>query len=542
MNIEDKHYYTKTFTRHEKDLVELVKLGKYRFNEKLGIRYIDLVESFSHVKGELAGRQLVLEEWQKSIISIAFGWEKLNGKGVWIRRFRTIFIFIPRKNGKTLFGSACVIADSIIRSDYGGEIAFFATKKDQAKLAYNATREMLYRHPILKTEVSESYSKLLMKPNNTEFYALGRDSKTLDGLNVSVGLADEQHAHPTDELWDVVKSSQSARLQPLMLSITTAGFKITSPAYALYEYSKKVLEDALKDESLFAFIAEPNAKPEDDPNFYFKESTWKSANPNYGVSVSKEEMRLASEEAKARPDKLNNFLVKYLNVWTNGSESYLPIQAWKKCIGKVSLGKNKIVGIDLSVRDDFTAVATVCMIGTVIHVKMKFYIPKDTVGERERELGVPLISWVNEGHITATDGSVIDLNYLERDIMEYIESTEAICYDPYRAKQLIRNIKENGFDKLIPIRQGYLTLSEPTAWLLRLIKEGKLVIEYNPVMDWMVSNMIIITDPSGNIKPDKGKPNNKIDGVVALINTLAYLIHVEVSEVNVYEERGLRTL
>ena len=537
-----EYYYQKTFKRDDKDKIKYSDNKKFYFNEQKADAYINLIQTLKHYKGEKSGKAIKLELWQKKIIKTLFGWEKKKEDGTWIRRFRTAFIYIPRKNGKTLLGSACMIADMLIRKDLGGETAFFATKRDQAKLAYTPAVEMLKTNEEFAKYTKESYGKTIFTHCNTEIYALGRDSTTLDGLNVSRGFADEHHAHPDDSLWDVVKSSQMARKEPFMMSITTAGFNVSSPAYAMYEYAKKVLDGVIEDDSFFAFIAEPPPKPKNDADFYFKKEIWKSANPNYGVSVDKEEFALAATEAKERPEKLNNFLVKYLNVWTTSSESYLPLSDWQKCQGEVLTEGKCIVGLDLSIRDDFTAKAKVYKIEGKYHVKLNFYIPKERVHERERELKVPLSGWIREGWITATAGNSIDYDFILHDIENDLEHTEAFCYDPYQARYIVKRLEELGYEDVYPIRQGFLTISEPTARLLKLIRDGDIIHDGNPVLTWMIANISVLSDPAGNIKPNKKDANRKIDGVAAIINTLAYLIHEDEPSVSVYEERGLRRL
>ena len=535
-------YFEKTLQRHKQDLhdVFIGKKQNLRFNKKLGLAYITIIEQLKHYKGEFAGQSIKLEGWQKRSIAIAFGWEKLDSKGRWVRRFNTQFWFVPRKNGKTILASATSIADSIIRGEQGGEVVYFATKRAQARLAWEGASKMFASNGELKEYVKEAYSKLTFLKNDTSFFTLGRDSDTEDGLNVSIGIADEHHAHPDDRLWDVVKSSQGARVQPLMISITTAGFNIESPAYNLYRYAKQVLEGIVEDDNFFAFVAEADKK--DDP---FEESTWKKANPNYGVSVSSDEFAHAAKEAKERPEKLNNFLVKRLNRWTNAAQSYLPYDKWMECATEEMVPfEDNIMGLDLSIADDFSAKVLTFKKDDIVYLKPQFYIPKKRVYERERELKVPLSTWVREGYITATPGSSIDHVYITKDIEEDLPTCEAFCYDPYKAGVIVNKLtNENGFDGCIPIRQGYLSLSAPTKYFLDLVRETKIRHPNNPVFNWMVSNLAILTDASGNIKPNKSNPNAKIDGPAAFINTLAYLIlKTDKKPSNPYEERGFRFL
>lgn len=547
MIFEDKEYfpyYEKTFERHQKDL-ERVKNKTalhLRFNKKLGLAYIKIIEQLKHYKGELAGQTIKLEPWQKKMICIAFGWQKLSSKGKWVRRFNTIFIFIPRKNGKTLLVSAISIADSIILGEVGGEVVIFATKNKQAKLAWTGVEKMIEAHKELKDKSKSGYGVITLTQNDTSFSTLGRDSDTEDGLNVSLGIADEYHAHPDNSLYDVVESSQGARVQPLMLSITTAGFALSSPAYLMYIYAKNILEERIEDDNFFAFIAEPDK--DDDP---FIESTWIKANPNYGVSVSKDYMERKAKEAIERPETKNNFLVKNLNKWSNTAEEFIPYQDWLDCSNPDkfdTLPKDikKVIGIDLSITDDFSSRADIYEYNNEYFIDIDFYIPKDTIFERERTLKVPLSSWVEQGYITATPGKTVDYDFIYDDMSKTIDKTLANVYDPYKAKHLIKKFEEDGFEDNIPLRQGFLSISSPTKFLLVLVKTKRLNHKNNPVLNWMISNLSIVRDQNDNIKPDKSDRNRKIDGVAAIINALSYFEAIQEVVKNVYEERGLRKL
>lgn len=537
-------YYEKTFERHQRDLTA-VKSGTkphLRFNKKLGLAYIKIIESLKHYKGELAGQNIKLEAWQKKAICIAFGWEKKNSQGKWVRRFNTVFFFIPRKNGKTLLASAITIADSIIRYEMGGEVIIFATKNKQAKLAWTGVEHMVKAHKELKDDCKTTYGVITMQKTDTTFSTLGRDSDTEDGSNPTIGVADELHAHPDNSLWEVVESGQGSRIQPLMFGITTAGPNILSPGFNLYEYGKSVLEQRIDDDSFFAFIAEPDK--DDDP---FEELTWAKANPNYGISVSKDYMERQAKQAYERPELKNNFLIKNLNFWTNSAEAFIPYESWKACAGEmidISLpGVELVQGFDLSIADDFSSKASVYKFENKYYVKSKHYIPKKNIDERERTLKVPLLSWVNQGWITATPGATIDYDFIYEDIKPHLNSSKAVVYDPWKAKHLVKRLEDNGYEDNIPLRQGFASISSPTKFFLDLIKEGNLVHENDPVLNWMVSNLTIITDSTGNIKPDKTNPNKKIDGPAAIINALSYFEATQNDKVvSIYESRGLRSL
>lgn len=550
-------YYEKTFTRHANDLkaVESGLRDDIRFNKKLGMAYVAVIEQLHHTEGELAGQPLVLEDWERRMLAILFGWQKKrldkdgnpilkDGKPVWIRRFSTAFIFLARKNGKSAIASGVAIAESVLTIEKGNQIVTFATKREQAKIVWGTCEKMLKYNRDLEKQSSVSYSTIKINPTDTTIKPLGRDSKTEDGLNIGLGVGDEIHAHPDRSMIEVIESSQGARVQPMMFYITTAGFNIAGPGYEEYEYAKKVMDGVIDDDSYFAFIAELD--PEDDP---FDESVWHKANPNLGVSKTWDYMRRQAKQAKERPEARNNFLVKDLNRWTNAAESFIAFEDWKRCANKdrdLSGSYGRLLGVDLSLHDDFTSlVRTYLFDDGSKHIIPHFYVPADTIADRGRELRVPLSAWVLEGHITATPGSVIDLDYIERDIVRIIEeeNVSELGYDPYRAATLISNIeKRTGFEGAISIRQGAVTLSEPTVNFKNDIRTGKLTHSDNPVMNWMVSNLSVLTDSNGNIKPDKSHPLRKIDGCAATINTYACAVRFEPPEVSVYETRGIRSL
>lgn len=241
--------------------------------------------------------------------------------------------------------------------------------------------------------------------------------------------------------------------------------------------------------------------------------------------------------------------LKDLNRWVNAAENFIAFDDWKRNAqpGRdVSGAIGRLLGVDLSLHDDFTAkVKTYLMPDGSKHMKAHFYIPEDNVADRARELRVPLVKWVLEGYITATPGAVIDLDYIERDIIADIEAEQIgeLGYDPYRAATLIGNIeKKTGFAGAVQIRQGSVTLSEPTVQFKNDIRTGRLTHDGNPCMSWMVSNLTVITDSNGNIKPNKSNPNRKIDGPAATINTYACAVRFETPQESVYETRGIRSL
>lgn len=551
----NKPYYEKTFERHRKDLsdVEFGKRSDIRFNEELGYLYVMIIEKLKHFEGEMAGQKIKLENWQVKVLVILFGWQKkrldekgnqivINNNPEWVRRFDTAFLFIPRKNGKSIIASGVCIAEAILTIENGNQIVSFATKREQAQIVYRGCKKMLETID-LDIEYSESYSKLQIKGNDVSIGTLSKDSKSQDGLNVGLGVGDEMHAFKDREQIDVVQSSQGARMQPMMFYITTAGNNIYSPGAIEYEYAKNIMEGVIENDGYFAFICELDK--DDDP---FDESVWHKANPNLGVSKSWDYMRKQSKQAQERSESKNNFLIKELNRWVNASEHFIELKDWDDCgVDKIDLSSAKeiLLGVDLSRSDDFTAIAiTYVLPNNRLHTTQHYYIPKDNVKQRESELRVPLTRWILEGHITATPGLTIDYDYIQKDIIDYIKrGLFGIYYDVAFASTLISNIeRETNFDMCVEIRQGYTTISEPTYNFKDFIKSKRLTHDKNPVTRWMITNFSVERNSYGNIKPNKMNRNRKIDGPAAIINTLKGLILLEPEEKSVYEERGIRNI
>lgn len=552
-----KPYYEKTFDRHKRDLEDIAfgRRDDIRFVKELGLAYVAIIEQLHHFEGELAGQKVILEDWQRRALAICFGWQRKrlgsdgkpmlrDGKPVWVRRFHTALWYLARKNGKSILASGVALAESILTAEKGNQIVTFATKRDQAKIVWSGCEKMIGYNKDLRDNSSIAYSTITVNKTDTTIRPLGRDSKTEDGLNIGFGVGDEIHAHPDRSLIEVVQSSQGARVQPMMFYITTAGFNLASPGYDEYEYAKKVMDGVIEDDGYFAFIAELDK--DDDP---FDESVWYKANPNLGVSKTYDHMRNMANAAKERPSALNNFLVKELNRWVNAVENFIPFAKWKECAAPdtdVSEAYGILLGVDLSRADDFTSkTITYLLPNGKKHIKTHFYIPAENIKERERELRAPLTTWVLQGFITATPGNTIDLDYIERDIVNDISTlgVHELCYDPYRAATLVANIEKNtGFEGCVQIRQGFLTISEPTSNFKDDIKTGAITHDNNPVMNWMVSNLTVVTDASGNIKPDKSHPTRKIDGCASTINTYARAITFEPPVVSVYETRGMRSV
>ena len=543
----------------DKNIGKLQRLGRERFlndlthGESRGIyfdfkkadRVVRFIEMMKHIKGELAGENIKLEAWQKyDIIYPLFGLViKKNNR--WVRKYKIAYDEIARKNAKSMLASGIANYLAFGDKEGGAEVYAVATKKDQAKIVWETSDTMKNQSP-LKNHVATAYTKMTMKLTESTYAPLGADSKTLDGLNVHGAIVDEYHAHPTSDLFDVIRSATGARNQPLLFIITTAGFSRTSPCYYEREYAIKILEGVLKNDSYFVFIA--TIDDGDDP---FDEKVWIKANPNLKKSVKIEDFRDMAREAKDKPSSLNNFLTKKLNIWTDSMNRWISTDKWNDSfsyeINEEKLkGRECYGGLDLSSTTDISALVYVFpKDNDEYDVLCRFWIPEDNMRERERKDKVPYSTWVRNGYMSATDGNVIDYAFIEHRIKEDCEKFDVkeLAYDRWNSSALVTRLEEEGISQMIPFGQGFGSMSAPTKQIETLVLQKKLNHGNNPILNWMMSNVSLKTDPAGNKKIDKSKSSEKVDGAVSLAMGLGIkLLTKKDEDVNPYQTRGLRTL
>ena len=455
---------------------------------------------------------------------------------------------MPKKNGKTILASGLAVIDTIVRGEEGGEVYAYATVKKQAELAWVGFEKLFKSNKELSTHIKVAYSTITFDKNNTTFQMFGRDSDSVEGVSPTFAVGDERHLHRDNSVKDNVTTAMIARKQPHHLEITTAGTNVETPCHQDYKHAKKVLDGVLEDDRLFAFIAEAPATPDgiEKNDWFFKEEVWRAANPNYGVSVTIDGMKKRAKDALEKPETMTSFLTKHLNVWDESGELFVTVAEWDACkVAEIDTTGRKIVGLDLSFRDDFSAKVDLYLNGKYIDIVPRSYIPEDNVGKRDKELRVPILKWVNEGLITATEGKTIDQEYILNDIVKGLAETNFIGYDPTYAKWIINRIENQyGFDNCVMVRQTTWALTLAMNYLRDLIREKRIRHLGDPVMNWHMSNVRTVSDNQGNIKPDRTKAREKIDLVAALINGLACVVagDIEATVSSVYEERGLRSL
>lgn len=527
--------------RHLRDLEDGGERGLW-FDRDAAQIAIDFFGLLKHSKGEWAGLTIELEPWQQFILWVLFGWKREDGN----RRFKTAYEEVARKNGKSTIAAGIGCYLLVADGEPGAEIYSAATKKDQAKITHSEATRMVKASPPLRKRVTVFRDNLHIQGTASKFEPLGRDSDSMDGLNVHGAIVDELHAWKTADLWDVLETATGSRRQPLMFAITTAGYDRQSLCYQMHDYTEKVLEGVVEDDSWFGIIF---TLDEDDD--WQDERCWIKANPNLGVSKKLDDMQRLAERAKEMPSRLNAFLRLHLNIWTQAETKWVSREHWDACgkaVDELGLrGRTCYGGLDLSSTTDVSAFVLVFPPQTEdddYQVLCRFWIPEDSMHDRVRRDRVPYDAWVRQGYITATPGNVIDYAWILAQIDEDMQTydVEEIAFDRWGATKIQTELMDRGGeDFMIQFGQGYRSMSPPMKELEKLILGHQVAHGNNPVLSWMADNLVAREDPAGNIKPDKEKSIEKIDGMVALIMALDRATRHD-THGSVYEERGIREL
>lgn len=529
--------------RHVNDLRDGPDRG-LRFDPNAAQHAIDFFGFLRHSKGEWVNSVVRLEDWQAFGLAMVFGWKRADGT----RRFRTSYDEEARKNGKTTKASGVALYMLVADGEGGAEVYTAATKRDQARIAHGEAMRMVQKSPELRRAVRVFRDSLNVDSTASRMVPLGADSKTLDGLNIHCALVDEIHAHPTRDLYDVLETAMSARRQPLMYGITTAGYNRQTLCYQLHDYTEKVLSGALTDDAFFGVIY--TIDRDDD---WQDESVWIKANPNLGVSKKIEAMRNLAHRATGMPSLLNAFLRLDLNVWTQAETKWIPRDHWDACATAVDAnglrGRRCYAGLDLSSNTDTTAFVLLFPPESPrdpYYILPRFWIPEENLRERSHRDRVPYEAWLRGGYLMATPGNVIDLEYIiaqiEQDAQVY--DIQQVAFDRWGMTQVFARLSEigGGEDWIVQFGQGFRDMNPAMQDLDRLVRARRLAHGKHPVLNWQADNLVVLQDPAGNIKPDKEKSIERIDGMVALVMAVGAAMRGATKPSSVYEHRGIRSL
>lgn len=491
------------------------------------------IELMPHIKGKWAkeGRTIELEGWQCFILTTVFGWVH---RDTGLRRYREAYIEVPRKNAKSTLSSGVCLYMLAADGEQGAEVYSAATTRDQARIVFDDSKAMAERSPGLRVHcgVAIMQHSLTVAATASRFAPLAAEGSTLDGLNVHFACIDELHAHKTRAVYDVIDTARGAREQSLLWSITTAGTDRSGICYERRTHVTKVLDGVVTDPALFGVIY--TLDENDDP---FDRTTWAKANPNWSISVLPDDMEAAARKAEAMPSAFNNFLTKRLNVWVSGESPWMDMRAWDRCGDKALrdlsafAGRKAWIGLDLAQKKDFAAASLVfqdddgrwC-------VCTRLYLNELAIQESGN---AHLSGWARQGYVSVTDGDLTDFDVVADDLRQLCRDfdVQEIAFDPALSMYFAGKLIEEGLP-LVEISQRAMFFTQPLLQVENMVLEGLLRHDANPVMAWMVSNLVIkVSKFNGLRQPTKERPENKIDGPIAMLMALGRALATTESDV-----------
>lgn len=512
------------------------------YNKDLADYAVSFIECLTHTKGTWAGKAFTLLPWQEQIIRDLFGVVKPNG----YRQFNTAYIEIPKKMGKSELAAAVALLLCCGDNEERAEVYGCAADRQQAAIVFDVAADMVKMCPALhrRVKILASQKRMVYLPTNSFYQVLSAEAYSKHGFNIHGVVFDELHTQPNRKLFDVMtKGSGDARMQPLYFLITTAGTDTHSICYETHQKAVDVLEGRKIDPTFYPVIY--GADETDD---WTDPKVWKKANPSLGVTVQMEKVQAAFESARQNPGEENSFRQLRLNQWVKQSVRWMPMEKWDKCAFAVNeeelAGRVCYGGLDLSATTDLTAFVLVFPPEEQTdkyQILPYFWIPEETVDLRVKRDHVPYDVWKKQGFIQTTEGNVVHYGFIETFIERLGEryNIREIAFDRWGAVQMVQNLEGMGFT-VVPFGQGFKDMSPPTKELMKLTLEEKIAHGGHPVLRWNMDNIFIRTDPSGNIKADKEKSTEKIDGAIAMIMALDRAIRRgNDNTASVYDERGI---
>ena len=499
-------------------------------------RFVAFSAQLKHFKGELAGQYIRLEPWQIFIAANIFGWKY---KATKRRRFTYADVFVPRKNGKTTFASVIALYCMILDGEAGAEVYAAAVDREQAKICFEASKELI-RGSIFERVVKIYTNSLVYGKAASSYKPLSKDSKNKDGLNPSCAICDERHAWANNAIYEVLKTGVGARSQPLIFSISTAGTDTSLPYFTDVQVLKDVMLGIKEKDNHFIMLYQPDEEDAwDDP------MTWQKVNPNYGISLSASYMENEYLEAKMRGGStLAAFCTKNLNMWVDAPEVWISDDTVHDNNSDLDesllLGEECYVGLDLASKSDLTAAAF--FFPKYMAFKILFIVPEAKVTEQEDR--VDYRRWHEQGWLTVSPGKVIDEDWYMSRLLQELDKykVKSIAYDPWGMWNMLQKFGRYQ-EYLMEYQQSIRFMSVPTKWFESAVLKNELNFMHNPILRWNMKNVVIYTDPNANIKLDKARSRNKIDGVVACVDAIGAWLNLTSGKTGeIYVSHGLRTV
>jgi len=534
-------YHRLSCARHLRDRAREATSGfPFRFDVERAERFFRFAEKLRHFEGkQWAGKLIELQPQQQFRLGSLFAWVHVE---TGLRRFRTAYNEIPRKNGKSLEAAIVALYVTFFSGEKGAKGFCIATKRDQAKIVFNASIRLVRANPLLLQRIKVQVASLTRDSDDSKFQPLGADADGTDGLNPNLIVVDEFHKHKTRDLIDVMESATGQRLEPVNFQITTAGDDPVSPCGDQHDYACKILDQVIDDETFFAFIA--HADIEDD---WLSEATWAKANPNWPV-LNQDDVRNLARKAANMPAASAEFKQKRLNLWVSASNPCLSVDGWRK--GQTSLPtalqratwrdellhERCYIGIDLASKIDLCALSLVFPptdTKPTWRVLQHVWTPEETVKDRSHRDRAPYDIWVAQGWLRTTPGSRIDHAVVRQAIVaaRSLYDVALIGFDPWHADTLIDElVREDGFaaDRVLAVPQTYQGMSSACLRMQAEILEGNVDAGGCPVTAWSVSNAVANRDGKDNLMFAKGKSRGRIDPLIAMTIGMALWLRVPV--------------
>lgn len=489
-----------------------------------------------HSKGEHAGRPFELAEWQlRDIVRPLFDTLRPDG----LRQYRTCYVEIPRKNGKTTIAAGLALYMLFADNEAGAEVVSAAADREQASICLDLAKSMVQASPELSSRCTV-YRKEIVTHKGGRYRSISSEAATKHGFNLSAVVVDEVHAQPDRELWDTLTTATGARRQPLTIAITTAGHDRESLCWELHTYARSLLDKTAEDPTFLPVIYSAGNDAD-----WTVEATWRAANPGYGVSVLPDYFHQQVIEAKQSPGKEQAFRRLHLNQWTASSVRWISPEKWDSCQGEMPnlAGRQCWAALDLSSTTDLSALVLAFPIDDKIWLLPFAWAPRAALEVRERRNKTRFDNWARAGHLQATAGEVIDYSQIREKILELsrIYRIKDLALDRWNAAQLAQQLQADGME-VVAFSMGWATLSPATKDFEALVLSDKIRHAGHPVLRWCVGNTVVETDSQGNTRPSKAKSSEKIDLAVAAIMATARARVQAIVGTSVYEERGLRVL
>ena len=507
--------------------IETSEADGYILDHQSGMWAVNFFPQFlNHTTGTLQRTPLLLAPFQQFTMYNVFGWLDATGK----RRIRTVYDKRAKKNGKSAEMAGVGLFCMSLDMEMEAQIYIGATKEDQARICWKQAAQFIQSpaaNPLLKKlgfEVQQRH--IHFRPTASVMMPLGGDSKTQDGINSQLSIIDEYHAHPTDAVKENLESSSVQRRQPLTWHITTAGTNIASVCKNYEDSVIEILEGRSKDDRLWIMIHDI-----DENDDWQDETIWYKANPLLGQGLDIENIRVEFTKAVNQPSKIPNFKTKHLNMWVDAPTIWIPNEIWKR---------NKVEKIPLSIFEkhgsyfslDLSTTTDISFFGGLSepdengfrYVHAFFFCPEDTIDRRSKEDRVPYRYWRDAGLLIATPGEVVDYGIIEDTIVQNFPkfNIKRLEVDRWNATSVVNNLMEQNIN-VSYFSQAISNMSFPTKMFEKLVYEGKILHDGNPILEWMLSGCVVIADANENIKIHKGNSNKhgkRVDGIIGLIMAL----------------------